>query len=119
MTTFTADMPDTESSFASVRPLRTATSGAPDDGMLQGIEVLGSASIQHGAHLLVMREVLLALCARLPVTDRAGVERALRQGIENMFVVTEDQPITGSFYNMVLREFNTYLSRLRGTPISQ
>lgn len=112
MTGFAADMTDTNPNTASVCSTHAAMPEFPADALLHGIEVLSGASIQQGAHLLVMREVLLALCARLPVADRPGVEQSLRQGIENMFAVTEDQPITAGFYSMVLREFNTYLSRL-------
>lgn len=69
----------------------------PYDGLLDDITVLGNASLQQGAHLLVMREVLLALCAHMPAAAKSDVAQSLRAGIEHMLAISDDRPLPEAF----------------------
>ena len=77
------------------------------------ISVLGNASLHHGACLLVMRELLLALCTHAQGGLKPGIAQALRAGTDEILARADDKPLPASFYHALLAEMNGYLNRLR------
>ncbi|MCY1212945.1 hypothetical protein D9M68_464670 [compost metagenome] len=90
---------------------------ASDDGfaasVIQEISVLGEASLQQGARMLVMRELLRSLCSHLPASTRTAVTIAFRLSVEDLMAKTDDHPMPDSFHTALLSEVNGYLDCLR------
>ncbi|MFC4341168.1 hypothetical protein [Cupriavidus numazuensis] len=92
--------------------IRTDMHGCPPD-VPEEINVLGNASLHHGACLLAMREVLRALCVYAPGELKPGIAANVRAGTEAILARTDDKPLPDIFFHALLGEMNGYLDCLR------
>ena len=84
----------------------------PLNTVIGEIEVLGNASLHHGARLLIMRELLRALCRNAPAGLQADIASSLRAGTERILARTDERPLPDAFYHALLDEMNRYLECL-------
>jgi len=113
-TDFADEMPGTVTEHAEMNVSgpddRPATARQLLDGeLVRSIEILANTSIQQGAHLLVMRQLLLVLCDHAPASLKAEITQAFRCGIEDVLSRTDDKAMPASFYSTLLGEFNAYM----------
>ncbi|ALL68938.1 hypothetical protein K788_0000061 [Paraburkholderia caribensis MBA4] len=74
---------------------------------------LGKSSVQFGARLLVMREMLKALVTLLSEDNRLRAEVLLRTGVEEVMAAADDKPLPAIFHDALLGEVQTYLRILQ------
>ena len=96
----------------SENPGSGGTPADPLGAMMSDIGVLGDASLHYGARLLVIRELLRALCSHLPTALRAGITNELRAGTERILAHADERPLPDAFYHALLDEMNRYLECL-------
>ena len=73
----------------------------------------GISSVQQGARLAVMGELLVSVLTHLPDTMRADIVKSFRGRVEYLMSLSDDRTLPEKYHSALLTEVNRYLNALR------
>jgi hypothetical protein len=98
---------------AAPRSNQTAVEGA---SQVAAIHALGDVSVQYGARILVIREMLIALTSAMSSAQREHINEFFQGRIEETLIASDNRGLSTAYYDALYSEIGIYLACLRITP---